>query len=273
MTRFILTAIIFVNLFFSVNYENAFIKAGKVYAATEHSKTIKVAVSPWYYPILFEDKARKSPAGLEVEVAESIAKRLGLKVHYVVMARDQIGAAVAAGKADIGMGAIESRSYLRGDAIVFVDPKAVKLIDYYNVPTVFVMRESGIKKIEDFKQKKVATFSFSAARESLAAWKEKKLVATVFGFETEKVLVKTLKQGRVSGILVTMPLAHELVAASKGKWHKFTLSDSALAIKEPLAIVIPTASTERSKAIEAAIEAFRASKEIDTMAKRFNLSP
>ncbi len=229
---------------------------------------LKVGISPWYFPVAFENKDGKHN-GVDVDVVEAIAQRLGTTVIYHNMPREKIGEAVVNGTVDIGIGAIEEKSYLRGYDNAKIDPAKIKMVPYYNVPMAFVVRDSKLKTIDDLKSKTVGTLAFFSSRADLAAWNKKGAIGKILGLEHQTVLLGNLEKKHVESIMVTLPTALDLAAKSKDSLYVVKFTDSKTALREPLALIKPATTDAKSKKIADAIESFVKSKEIDAIAKKW----
>lgn len=229
--------------------------------------TLKVAVAPWYFPVIFKSDKGETQ-GIDYDVAQAIGKTLGMKVEFKEIPREKIGAAVAAGDVDIGLGAIEAKSYMRGYASAHVDHKMIKLVEYFDVPTAFVVREPDMEKEEKLAGRFIGTLSYTAGRLELSEWAKVGMVGRVFGFESDEVLINTLKLKRVHGILVSLPTAHQLAATSEGQWRVVRATAKGKTIREPLAIVLPANPADKAKAkkVNDAIEDFKKSGKISKIA-------
>ena len=254
MVEYFLTSILFFASLFSLQAHAA--------------DTLKVAISPWYFPVVFEN-SEGNTVGIDIDVANLIAKKVGANIEFIVMPREKIGAAVAQGNADLGISAIEERSYLRGNASAHVDSSKIKLVPYYDVPAVFVVRDKNIDSLEKLKSKNIGTLSYFASRSTLADWSKSGLVGKTFGLESEIVLTNNLKLNRLDGILVTLPTALELIAKSNGSWHKLELKDPKKFIREPLAIVLPTEKSDRQKKISDVLDEIRESKKLSEISAKW----
>lgn len=232
------------------------------------AEPLKVGISPWYFPVAFENKDGKHN-GVDVDVVEAIAHRLGTTVFYHNIPREKIGEAVANGTVDIGIGAIEEKSYFRGYDNAKVDPAKIKMVPYYNVPMAFVVRDPKLKTINDLKSKTVATFAFFASRPDLAAWNKKGAIGKILGLEHQNVLLGNLEKKHVDSIMVTLPTALDIAAKSKDSLHVVKFTDSKAALREPLALIRSSATDAKSKKVAEAVDSFVKSKEIDAIAKKW----
>lgn len=243
-------------------------------SVAQGADTLKVAVSPWYYPVIFEGDDKKIQ-GIDADLVQAIAETLGKKVEFRAMARNNIGAAVAAGDVDIGMSSIESRSYLRDYNTAPFDHKKIRMVDYFELPAFFVVRKEETKDVSSLKGKFVASLSYTASREILSSWQSSNLVGKVFGFENEDIMVNSFKLKRVQGVLVTLPTANELIAKSGGTWTSFPAAAKGKKISEPIALILPTkpADPSRGKKIAEAVERFLASGKVKAIASKWIDNP
>jgi ABC-type amino acid transport substrate-binding protein len=243
-------------------------------SSAQGADTLKIAVAPWYFPVIFEADGGKIQ-GIDADLVQLIAEKTGMKVEFRVMPRESIGAAVANGEADLGLSAIESRSYLRDYNVTSFDHGKISLVDYYEVPAHFVVRKEEIKDVTGLKGRFVASLAYTTSRITLSEWQSAGLVGKVFGFENEKVLVNTFKLNRVQSVLVSLPAAHELTANSGGAWRSFAATVNGKAIREPIGLILPVdpADAARGKKIAQAIEAVRSSGKIAEIAAKWIDNP
>jgi ABC-type amino acid transport substrate-binding protein len=232
------------------------------------AEPLKVGISPWYFPVAFENKDGKHN-GVDVDVVEAIAHHLGTTVLYHNIPREKIGEAVANGTVDIGIGAIEEKSYLRGYDNAKIDSAKIKMVPYYSVPMAFVVRDPKLKVIGDLKNKTVGTLAFFASRTDLAAMNKKGAIGKILGLEHPTVLLGNLEKKHVETIMVTLPTALDLAEKSKNSLYVVKFTDSKTALREPLALIKSSATDAKTKKISDAVESFVKSKEIDKIAKKW----
>jgi len=83
------------------------------------SEPLRVAVAPYYPPIVFEEEGRV--VGLEADFAAAVAARLGRPLEFVRMTRQELIPAVQAGRVDIAMSGI-SITPERAKRVLFTEP-------------------------------------------------------------------------------------------------------------------------------------------------------
>ncbi|GFH42016.1 amino acid ABC transporter substrate-binding protein [Lactococcus hodotermopsidis] len=170
--------------------------------------TLVVALSPDYAPFEFQmlENGKNEIVGSDVDLANEIAKELGVKVKIEAMDFNNVLASVTSGKADIAISSIS------------VDPDRANAYDfsdsYYTAQNVIVVKKENLAKltaITDFKDKKIAAQKGSVqekvANEQL---KDASLVALV---KTGQA-INELKNGTVEGVVLEEPIAKSYIAAN-----------------------------------------------------------
>ena len=129
--------------------------------------------------------------GIDVEIAATIANKLGLEPQYDSMDFDSIIPSVANGKADIGLSALnttESRKKLVNFSVPYLDLR----------PILLVLKDSPIKSIDDIKSKKVGVQDESANDNFV---KNKLSDAEVISYDKDSKAIEDLKQKNVDAIV------------------------------------------------------------------------
>jgi polar amino acid transport system substrate-binding protein len=103
----------------------AFLLAGQVQAADlpsriQDSHTLVAAIVPNYPPLDFRDPDSGKLAGLDVDLGEAIAKKLGLSVKWQETSFDQMVSSVATGRVDVIISGMTDLA-TRHDTASFVD--------------------------------------------------------------------------------------------------------------------------------------------------------
>ena len=113
---------------------------------------LKVALSPDYPPFEFQiiKDGKNTVVGSDVDLANAIGKKLGVKVKIESMDFNNVLASLNTGKADIAISGI-SKEPSREKSVNFSDV-------YYTASNYLVVKKSDLSKyrsVEDFKGKKV----------------------------------------------------------------------------------------------------------------------
>ncbi|MGO3420621.1 transporter substrate-binding domain-containing protein [Lactococcus cremoris] len=114
---------------------------------------LKVALSPDYPPFEFQiiKDGKNTVVGSDVDLANAIGKKLGVKVKIESMDFNNVLASLNTGKADIAISGI-SKEPSREKSVNFSDV-------YYTASNYLVVKKSDLGKyssVDDFKGKKVA---------------------------------------------------------------------------------------------------------------------
>ncbi|MDM0071588.1 ABC transporter substrate-binding protein [Variovorax sp. J31P207] len=156
-----------------------------------------VAVVANYAPMEFKDPGTGKLTGFDVELAEAIAAKLGLKIRFEETSFDQMMSAVATGRVDVvisGMNDLPSRR------------DRLRFVDYLKAgPQFFTLssRSNDIKKMSDLCGKKVGASRRTAFPSDIAAWSEAECVkkglpaVIVLGTDGSADARTQLRQGRL----------------------------------------------------------------------------
>ena len=139
----------------------------------------------------FEFFENDSLRGIDVEIADAIANKLGLMSQYENFDFDSIIPSVASGKADIGIAALnitESRKKLVSFSTPYLDLR----------PVLLVLKDSPIKSIENIKGKKVGIQDVSANDDFV---KNKLANADIIFYNKESKAIEDLKQQKIDAIV------------------------------------------------------------------------
>jgi polar amino acid transport system substrate-binding protein len=148
----------------------------------------------------YEFRNPKNPderIGFEVEIAEEIGRRLGLRVEFVQTNWAQLLPALEIGNFDMAMSGIEVTPD-RKASVDFTRP-------YYIFAQQLVVRagETGIKNLDDCRGRKVGTLGASAAERVLQAHGG----IEVLPYEDNVTPYQDLEIGRVDAVLLDLPIA------------------------------------------------------------------
>lgn len=149
-------------------------------------------------PYVFEDK--KNPGtyiGFEVDIAASIAKRLGVKPKLIISPWDNLIPQLQKGDFDMAMNGIEGTEE-RSKIIMFSEP-------YFVYSQQITVREGtqGINTLKDLKGKKVATLSGTAAEDLLRATP----YIQVQIYPEVIYSYRDLENGKVDAVVLDSPIA------------------------------------------------------------------
>ncbi|MBX7245616.1 MAG: ABC transporter substrate-binding protein [Candidatus Sumerlaeaceae bacterium] len=148
----------------------------------------------------FEFRDPKNPSeriGFEVEIADELAKRLGVKIEFVQTEWVNLIPALERGDFDMAMSGVEITE-AREKSVSFTKP-------YYIFLQQLVVRadEKSISYLAECKGRKVGTLSASAAENILKATEG----VTPVGYDDNVRPYEDLALGRVDAVLLDLPIA------------------------------------------------------------------
>ncbi|MCF6148091.1 MAG: ABC transporter permease subunit [Candidatus Kuenenia sp.] len=149
-------------------------------------------------PYVFTDqKHPKKLIGFEVEIAEAIAKELGVKVHYFQNEWDSILLSLQRGDFDMALNGIEITSE-RQQSVLFTRP-------YYVYSEQIVVRASDFKinTFEDLHGKRVGTLYNTVAKQMLEEMGDVKI--KIYSGQVEPF--KDLLDNRLDAVFIDLPIA------------------------------------------------------------------
>lgn len=213
---------------------------------------LTMATNAYFQPYEFYEGEKI--VGIDVEIAEEIAKKLGLKLEISDMAFDSIITAVSEGSADLGL------------AGMTVDEKRLKSVDFSvsyanGVQVVIVKEDSAIKTVDDVAGKKVGV-QLGTTGDSYATgdYGEDKVTQ----FTTGNEAVSALLGGDVDCVIIDNEPAKAFVANNKGlKILDTTYAD------EDYAACIRKGNTELLNAVDKAINQLIADGTIDRIVSKY----
>jgi polar amino acid transport system substrate-binding protein len=168
--------------------------ASELPASIRASGVLRVAVTPNYPPLEFRDPATNELNGFDVDLAQALVRKLGLKLEWQETAFSQMLPALSTGRVDAiisGMTDLKSRH----DASTFVD--------YLRSGPQFFVQASRAGEFKDMQAlcgKSVGTSRRTAFPAAIAAWSDAHCgdnAIKVVGTEGSADARTQLKQGRV----------------------------------------------------------------------------
>ena len=149
-------------------------------------------------PYVYEDPQHPGQfVGFEKEIADGIARELGVKLKLVVRAWDTLIPDLQRGSFDMAMNGIEDTPE-RARIVLFSEP-------YYVYSQQLTVRKetSGINRLDDLKGRRVATLSGTAAEDIL-----RKTPAVQAVVDPEIIYsYQDLEHGKVDAVLLDKPIA------------------------------------------------------------------
>ena len=166
--------------------------------------TLTMATNAYFPPYEYYDG--QDVIGIDVDIAQAIADKLGLKLKIEDMEFDSIITAVSTGKADLGL------------AGMTVTPDRQKNVDFSDsyatgIQSVIVKEDSTIAKIDDLEGKKIGV-QLSTTGDIYATDDFGK--DSVVQYNKGNDAVMALTQGQVDAVIIDNEPAKSYVAANKG---------------------------------------------------------
>lgn len=212
---------------------------------TPDTKTLYMATEGTFPPYEYYDGDKL--VGIDVDVANAIAEKLGMKLEVVDIAFDSIVSGVQAGKYDMGMAGMTVNEE-RLEKVNFSDSYATGI-------QVVIVKEGGkVKSLEDMAADGVVigtqsgTTGFLFASDDFGDEKVK-------GFAKTTDAVEALKNGQVDCVMLDNEPAKALVAANPDAG--LSILDTAYA-NEDYAIAINKQNTDLLNQINAALAELKA---------------
>lgn len=164
--------------------------------ATIKQKGVMTAGNSGSYPP-FEFMADGKLTGFDVDLANELGKRMGVKVEFTIIDFKGIVAALVAKRTDVLISAI-TRTPERAQQIAFSDP-------YYNAGIgAAVLKTSGIKKPEDLKGKTIG-LQIGSSGERYAKSELKDYIGNMKLYDDFVLAVNDLKNKRVDAVINPLP--------------------------------------------------------------------
>lgn len=172
----------------------------------EEKGTITVAMNPEFAPFEFKTlvNGKDTIVGADVELANAIGEKLGVKVKFSSMSFNNVLASLQSGKADIAISGISAT------------PERAKVYDfsktYYDSVNKVIIKKSDLEKYTDansLKDQSVATQK-GTIQETIA--KEQLEGAKVVSLVQNGEMINELKSGQVEAVVFEEPIAKAYVA-------------------------------------------------------------
>jgi len=219
---------------------------------TAEDSVLKMATNAAFPP--YEFKEGEKFVGIDVEIAEAIAEKLGSKLEVVDMEFDSIITSVQEGETDFGMAGMTVTDE-RKEQVDFTSSYAT------GVQSVIVKEDSTIASIDDLEGKKIGvqlgtTGDFYATDDYGAE------NVTQYGKGADAVIALT--GGDVDAVIIDNEPAKAFVAANEG----LKILDTEYAV-EDYAIAVKKGNTELLDKINGALEALAADGTIDNIVAKY----
>ena len=191
--------------------------AAEMPEAVRQAGIFRLSVNSTYAPMEFHDPATNELQGLDVDLAEAIAKRLGVKIAWTDVPFDQLIPSLQTGRTDFIISGLSDRASRR---------ETMDFVDYLGTgPQFFVLEGSPAKAPSDLCGMKVGTVRSTSFPVEIESWSKancapagKPTIQYVPG-ENSIDVRNQLKQGRIDAAVQgseTLPYAQ---ANEPGKYR------------------------------------------------------
>jgi polar amino acid transport system substrate-binding protein len=188
----------------------ATVQAGELPETIKQAGELRLTVNSTYAPMEYRDPATNELVGLDIDLANELAKRLGVKIVWSETPFAELIPSLQTKRADFIISGISDRSSRR---------EAADFVDYLTTgPQFFVRAESAAKSTADLCGKKVGTTRSTSFPVEIEKWSKQNceaggLPAIQFVPGENSIDVRNqLKQGRVDAAVQgseTLPYAQQ----------------------------------------------------------------
>jgi len=223
----------------------------------QSSGTLRVALDPSFPPFEFVD-GEGQVAGLDVELAQAIAARLGVEAHFVTTGYDALYDALTVGRADVIISAL------------YPDPARMQTFtfspSYFNAGEVLVVREdSPIAGVTDLAGKQVALVFGTEAHMVALRWEKTMPTPPILlTGDTPETITSVLAADIVDAIILDNVTAQIASANTPGlRVLPARITD------EPYTIAARKEDAKIVEVIGVILEEMQASGELDALIRRW----
>jgi polar amino acid transport system substrate-binding protein len=208
-------------------------------------------------PYLYEDPDHPNRIiGFEVDIANELAKRLGVKATFVQYAWSNLVPSLERGDFDIAMNGLEATGE-RKERILMSEP-------YFTyAETLAVRRDAPYRTLDDLEGKRVGTLNQTYAHDLLRA-----LPVDIALYEGNEEPYIDLEQGRVDAVLLDNIIADRYGCVSSRPTVKCIPDDIA---RGTYIIGIRKSDPELKRAIDSALQAMRADGTLQRILEKAHL--
>lgn len=170
----------------------------------------------------YESREGKEVVGIDVDIANALAEKLGMTLEIEDMAFDSIIASIQSGKADIGLAGITASEDRKAN-VNFSDPYTTA------AQVIIVKNDSPVTKPDDLEGKNIGVQLGTTGDKYAADIKDAKIERFNKGFEA----VQAMTQGKVDAVIIDREPAKVFVSQNEGTKildEEFTVEDYAIAI-------------------------------------------
>lgn len=219
--------------------------------------TLRVAMDPSFPPFEFVDGAGQI-AGLDAELAQAIAARLGVEAHFVTTGYDALYDALTVGRADVIISALYPDP-ARMQAFVFSP-------SYFNAGEVLIVREdSPITGVSDLAGKQVALVFGTEAHMVALQWEKTMPTPPILMTgDAPETITSVLAAGIVDAVILDNVTAQMTLANTPGLRVL-----TPLVTDEPYTVAARKEDTKLVEAIGTIIEDMQANGELEALTRRW----
>lgn len=213
--------------------------------AVKKSGKLRIAIDATYPPMESEGMDGK-PTGFDIDFANDLAKRLGVKADFVVMNWDGILAGLTSGRYDVIISSMN---------ITPERAKQVDFVEYVRMSQLFVTKPGQeVKSEKELAGKIVAVQADTTSHQFVDAVKAKGLpIKEIKAFKTMTDAFAALKSNQAQVIVTDEPVGRYYAKGEKG----FVISGRAMA-PEPVGVAMRKGDGKLKDAIAKAVEAMKA---------------
>lgn len=237
--------------------------ADKVPAEIKEKGTLAIGSDASYAPNEFLGDDGKTVEGMDVDIFDAVADKLGLETEWSNASFDTLLAGVGSGKYDVSVSSFTINDERK---------KEVNMISYFNAGTQWVTAKGNPKKVDPDNacglnvgvQKGTVQIDDLEARNKECEAAGKEPIKAIVEQEQSKVTV-SLASGKVDAMLADSPIALYAVKQQPDALEAVgDIYDSA-----PYGIVVPKDQTELADAIAEALTAIKEDGTYDTVLKNW----
>lgn len=225
-----------------------------------NKKELSLATSADFPPYEYIDNGKY--VGIDIEIAELIAKKLGVELKITNLEFGSIIPAIVSGKFDMGISGFTATEE-RKKSVSFTQPYATSM------QMIIVKEDSPIKSVDDLygadnKYRVGAQLSTTGAILFDADIKDKKTTATLAEFKDQQSAILALLSDKIDCIITDSQPAKKFVETNTG----LKILDTQYA-EENYAIVINKSNTELLAKVDKAITELKSDGSIDKIVAKY----
>lgn len=212
-------------------------------SATKNENVLRVGIDDTYPPMEYKDDSGAN-AGFDIEVAQALGEKLGMKVEFVTTAWTAIFSALEANKYDVIISSL-SITEERQKTLTYTRP-------YIANNQVIVLKKDveGIESEKDLKDKIVCVQMGTTSDESCQEFNKVTPFKEYKQYEKMTEALSELKIGRVDALVTDLVVAKYFVAKDP---DSYKIVNTTLP-KEPIGAAVKKANTDLAGKLDKAME-------------------